>query len=67
MAERERTIAIHALYKLNDQVFVAALSPRDRLLISQPVAHFCGDQETEMSSKEEEEGSGDHHNWPGTN
>ena len=42
-------------------------SPRDRSSISQPVAHFCGDQETEMSSKEEEEGSGNHHNWPGTN
>ena len=64
MAERERTIVTRALYRLNDPVFVAALSPRDRSSISQPVAHFCGDQETEMSSKEEEEGSGNHHNWP---
>ena len=67
MAERERTIVTHALYRLNDPVFVAALSPRDRSSISQPVAHFCEDQETEMSSKEEEEGSGNHLNWPGTN
>ena len=65
MAERERTIVTHALYRLNDPVFVAALSPRDRSSISQPVAHFCRDQETEMSSTEEEEGSGNHHNWPG--
>ena len=67
MAERERTIVILALYRLNDPVFVVALSPRDRLSISQPVANFCEDQETEMSSEEEEEGSGNHHNWPGTN
>ena len=67
MAERERTIVIRALYRLNDQVFVAALSPRDRSSISEPVVDFCGDQETEMSSKEEEEGSGNNHNWPGTN
>ena len=67
MAERERTIVTRALYRLNDPVFVAALSPRDRSSISQPVAHFCGDHETEMSSKEEEEGSGINHNWPGTN
>ena len=56
-----------ALYRLNDPVFAAALSPRDRSSISEPVADFCRDQETEMSSKEEEEGSGNHHNWPGTN
>ena len=48
MAERERTIVTRALYRLNDPVFVAALSPRDRSSIS----HFCGDQETEMSSRE---------------
>ena len=66
-AKRERTIVARALYGLNDPVFVAALSPRDRSSTSQPVAYFCGDQETEMSSKEEEEGSGNHHNWPGTN
>ena len=67
MAERERTILARALYRLNDPVFVTALSPRDRSSISQPVAHFCRDQETEMSSKEEEEGCGNQHNWPGTN
>ena len=67
MAERERTNVTHALCRLNDPVFVAALSPRDRSSISQPVAHFCGDQETEISSKEEEEGSVNHHNWPGAN
>ena len=53
MAERERTIVARALYRLNDLVFVAALSPRDRSSISEPVADFCGNQETEMSSKEE--------------
>ena len=67
MAERERTIVTHALYGLNDPVFVAVLSPRDRSSTSQPVAYFCGDQETEMSSKEEAEESGNHHNWPVTN
>ena len=50
MAERERTIVARALYRLNDPVFVAALSPRIRSSISD----FCGDQEMEMSSKEEE-------------
>ena len=65
--ERERTIVTRALHRLNDPMFVAALSPRDCSSISQPVAHFCGDQEREMGSKEEEEGSGKHHNWPGTN
>ena len=60
-------IVARAPYRLNDHVFVAALSPRDRSSISEPVADFCGDQETEMSSNEEEEGSDNHHNWPGTN
>ena len=69
MAERKRTIVTHALYSLNDPVFVAALSPSNISSnnIAAGIPHFCGDQETEMSSKEEEEGSGNHHNWPGTN
>ena len=67
MAERERTIVARALCRLNDPVFVAALSSPDCSSISEPVANLCGDQEMEMSSKEEEEGFGNYHTWPGAN
>ena len=56
MAERERTIVTRVLYRLNDLVFVAALSPRDRSSISQLVVHFCGDQETEIAPKRKRRG-----------
>ena len=66
MAERERTNVARALYRLNDPVFVAALSSHDCSSISEPVADFCGDQKMKMNSKEEEEG-GNHYNWPEAN
>ena len=63
MAERERTNVAHALNRLTDSVFVAALSSRERSSMSELVADFfCGDQETEMSSSEEEEESGNCYN-----
>ena len=54
MAEKASVASL--LNKLADPVFVAALSSRDKVSMSELVEdYFCGDPETDISDIEEEE------------
>ena len=52
----EKSIVATTLNKITDPAFMAALSSRDQMAMSDLVADFfCGDPDTDMSDVEDEE------------